>query len=187
MTDRCAFPPVRRLRLRHLFLAPIVLLAACDSTPVEPVASELRIFQPPSPPEGDQPELLVCPTSETHYKTAFIGPWGGSISLGGHSLRVPFGALQFPVLITLIEPASPYMEISVHVWGFDFFEFLLPVRLSISYERCDPSVIGPEPVQAWYIDEVTKELLENMNGVDDREAQLVRFRTGHLSGYALAQ
>jgi hypothetical protein len=185
MADRNAF---FRFRVpRHLFIALIVLLAACEGTPVEPASNELRIFRPPPPPAAEAPELLVCPSSESHSTTAFLTPLGGSISLGGHTLTVPFGALQFPVLITLIEPASPFMEISVKVWGFDFFEFLLPVRLTISYERCDPSVIGPEPVQAWYIDEVTKELLENMNGVDDRAAQLVRFRTGHLSGYALAQ
>jgi hypothetical protein len=79
------------------------------------------------------------------------------------------------------------MEISVEVLGTDSFTFLLPVTITVSYQRCGRSNIERTPLQAWHIDEATKALLENMGGFDDKAARTVTFTTGHFSGYALAQ
>lgn len=174
-----------RTRPYGLVLALTVILAACENQTVAPAVDEAPV-QRALLFEDRVSKLLTCPVNETTSVTAILGPYGGSLSLGGHRIDVPLGALQLPVPITLTEPASNYMEISVHVAGVDFFEFLLPVTLTISYDRCSRSNLERDPLQAWYIDEVTKALLENMGGFDDKLARTVTFRTGHLSGYALA-
>lgn len=184
MNDFTAFRPAAAPLFAILWLT--TLFAACDSPTVAPSSSEAWVETPllglPEPPQ-----LLVCPSNETVSTSALITPLGGSLTLAGHQLDVPAGALQLPVLINLTEPASKFVEVSVSVVGVDHFLFQLPVTLTLSYERCGRSNIDRESIQAWHIDEVTKALLENMGGLDDKDAHTVTFSTGHFSGYALAQ
>jgi hypothetical protein len=109
------------------------------------------------------------------------------VSLGGHSIQIPGGALLDPTPITLTEPASRYVEIGVQAGDAEHFLFELPVVVTISYDRCSRSNIDRTPLQVWYIDPITHELLENMGGVDDKLARTVTFLTSHLSGYAIAE
>jgi hypothetical protein len=177
------------LRSRRVGITVLVLtalVAACENQTVAPPLNEAR--RPRSLVlEDSSAKLLTCPTNETESASALVTPLGGSVALGGHRVDIPIGAVQLPVLITLTEPASPIMEISLRVAGVDFFEFVLPVRVTISYERCSRSNIDRASLQAWYIDDGTKALLQNMGGFDDKLARTVTFRTGHFSGYALAQ
>jgi hypothetical protein len=169
-----------------IVLALTAFVAACENQTVAPALNEARL-QRALFLEDKPPKLIICPVNETTSTSAVLTPLGGSLSLGGHRIDVPVGALQLPVLLTLTEPASSFLEISVHVAGVDYFEFALPVTLTISYERCNRSNVDRESLQAWYIDDLTKALLQNMGGFDDKAARAVTFRTGHLSGYALAQ
>ena len=169
-----------------IVLALTAVATACENQTVAPPINEIHVPQPLFLYDDKVPKLLTCPVNQTTSASGLLTPLGGSLSLGGHRIEVPVGALQLPVLITLTEPASSYMEISVHVAGVDYFEFELPVTLTISYDRCSRSNIERESLQAWYIDEVTKTLLENLGGYDNKLARTVTFRTGHLSGYALA-
>jgi hypothetical protein len=176
---RFALPPTRARGISLLALS--ALFVACEA-PNTTAPSPDELILPGLGSKPETPELIVCPSDETRSVSAVLTPLGGVLSLGEHLLVVPQGALQLPVLVTMTEPASQYMEISVEVDGFQHFEFLRPVTIALSYQRCDRSAYSWEPLQAWYIDQVTKELLENMGGIDLRWLELVLFRTGHLSG-----
>jgi hypothetical protein len=111
---------------------------------------------------------------------------GGTVQLGTTSISIPSGALSVPTLIQVTVPASRFMEIDVTAVGFTSFLFQKPVSVTIDYSRCSRGDIDQATLHVWHIDPVTKELLEDMGGSDDKTARRITFTTGHLSGYAVA-
>jgi hypothetical protein len=89
--------------------------------------------------------------------------------------------------VTLTVPPSKYVEIEVRVNGLPHFQFAQPVTVVLDYSRCTRSDIDRAPLSVWNIDPLTKALLEDMGGVDDKSARTVTFTTDHFSGYAIAQ
>ena len=139
----------------------------------------------PTVPTG--PRLLVCPSTTTLTGVFTADPLlGGSLTLGGTTVSIPPGAVSLPQLFVLTIPASKYMEIEVHADGLTSFLFNQPATISIDYSRCSDDKLAGKTLQAWYMDNVTDTLLENMNGTDDRAARKISFQTGHFSGYGVA-
>ena len=136
--------------------------------------------------DGSSPSLVECPSNETTTTSAVVGLLGGAINLGGTSITIPAGALTAPTLLQVTVPASRYMEIDVTAVGFTSFLFQQPVSVTIDYSRCTRSDIDQKTLHVWHIDPVTKELLEDMGGTDDKASRRITFTTGHLSGYAVA-
>lgn len=91
-----------------------------------------------------------------------------------------------PTLLQVTIPASRYMEIDVSAVGFASFVFQQPVSITIDYSRCNRSDLDQQTLNVWHIDPITKQLLENMGGSDDKTSRRITFTTGHLSGYAVA-
>lgn len=159
-------------------------LAACN----EPATSRIA-----SPAPGavamatsSSPTLLECPTTESQTTSGVIGVLGGTLSLGGTTVNIPAGALAAPQLFVMSLPAGREMEVDVTAVGFDHFLFQTPITVTVDYSRCNRSDIDSTPLSAWHVDELTKALLENMGGVDDKIRRTVTFQTPHLSGYAIA-
>lgn len=173
-------------RKRGPALAALAALAlACgDPTggPVEPLAPTEHAAEVKSATA----DPVECPTNETLSASDLIGTLGGTVSLDGHSIVIPAGALTAPTLITLTVPASNLMEIEIHANDLDSLLFEVPVEITISYSRCTRSNLDNATLTAWYIDTETNELLENMGGVDDKVARTVTFESGHLSGWVIA-
>ena len=140
----------------------------------------------PKTSSSSSPTLVECPTTETRTTQAIIGPLGGTVSLGGTSIRIPLGAVTVSTLITVTVPASRFVEVDVRANDLTAFLFRTPVSVTIDYSRCNRSDIDQAPLTVWYIDSATKELLENMGGRDDKARRRITFETGHLSGYAIA-
>ena len=111
---------------------------------------------------------------------------GGTVQLGATGITLPSGALAAPTLIQVTVPSSRFMEIDVSAVGFQSFLFQLPVTITIDYSRCNRNDIDQQTLHVWHIDPLTKELLEDMGGTDDKIAHQITFTTGHLSGYAVA-
>lgn len=132
------------------------------------------------------PSLVECPSNETTTTSAVVGLLGGVIQLGGTSITIPSGALTAPTLLQVTIPASRYMEIDVSAVGFTSFLFQQPVSVTIDYSRCTRSDLDQQTLHVWHIDPVTKQLLEDMGGTDDKASRRITFSTGHLSGYAVA-
>lgn len=163
------------------WFALLLLAAACDrpSTQLLQPTSAIRT-------ETTGSTLIECPVDHTDSTSAMIGLLGGALSLDGTTVSIPAGALLLPATISLKIPAGNYMEVDVSVPGMEHFTFQQPITVSIDYSRCTRSDIDKTPLTAWYIDETTKALLEDMLGTDDKSTRHVTFTTGHLSGYAIA-
>ncbi len=165
------------MRTRLLFAAIAVVIMGCSDTTL--TAPQLGL--------SAEPKLLACPNATPLTGTFVADPLlGGSLSLAGTSVTIPAGAVSLPTLFVLTIPASPYMEIEVHADGLASFIFNQPATISIDYSRCGHPLADRRSLQAWYLDSVTKALLENMNAIDDKNSQRVTFTTGHLSGYGVA-
>jgi hypothetical protein len=130
--------------------------------------------------------LVECPSNTSYSTSGTVLPLGGSVSLRGHSVAFPAGALLLPATIGLTEPASQFMQIDLSANGADHYQFEAPLTVTISYARCSRANIDKGPLSVWLIDETTGELLANMGGVDDKLTRTITFETDHFSGYAIA-
>jgi hypothetical protein len=167
---------------RCLMLLACVFIAACE--PTAPLSAPTAASDTHA---SSGPSLIQCPSNQTSSATGLVTPLGGIVSLDGHSIRIPGAGLLDPTEITITEPASQYMEIGIQAGDTEHFVFERHVLVTISYARCNRGDIDRQPLQVWYIDPVTYELLENMNGVDNKLLRTVSFWTTHLSGYAIAE
>ena len=127
--------------------------------------------------------LLECPSHQSQSVVGTLLPAGGTLGLPGASITLPPGAVLSATLIRVTIPASPYVEVDITANDLLHFEFAKPVKVSISYARCTADVAPG--LTAWYIDGLTKALLQDMGGVDDRSSRTVTFTTDHLSGYSV--
>lgn len=167
------------------FASILVALASCaEPTALVPGASPAGPARSSS--EGNPPSLLVCPANTSVSADATIGPLGGLVEAGGTTLVVPPGAVLMEHRFTVTVPASRLMEVQIRAEGYEHFEFLLPVQVTIDYSRCrgNPAVLAA--LSAYHIDEQTKWLLQLMPGEDDKSSSRYTFVTDHLSGYAIA-
>lgn len=178
----------RSTSLRRLvLLVGTAAVGACSdpTAPNPPVSkpSELLFLEP------TVSNLIQCPAFLSLSTSLFIGSIGGEVSVGGHRVIVPAGAIPSGqiALVTLIVPASRYVEIDARVNGLPHFQFAAPVTVVISYDRCPRSNIDQVPLRAWHINPWSNAFIEDMGGVDDKTARTVTFSTDHFSGYAIAQ
>ena len=131
-------------------------------------------------------QLLSCAANESQQTSALLGLLGGTVSLGGTSLHLPFGSVLSGQLFQIVVPASNYMEVDVHAVGLTSFLFQSPATITIDYSRCVDSIPEGAQLHAVYIDSDTKAILQDMGGANDSLAHRITFSTPHLSGYAVA-
>ena len=166
-----------------------VLLAGCGETP--------RAATPVEPATSTEPtalvwtdmrpgELMVCSVAQESSVRATIRPEGGTISLGGHSIYFPPGAVPEPVEVKLTVPASRHVEVDIQVNGQEHYRLARPVLATLSYARCGATALHGRPLTVWHIDGQTRRPIESMPSLDDRASRSVTFVTNHFSGYALA-
>jgi hypothetical protein len=174
------FDEVRRSGTVGIMVAALLLATSCgEQRATAPETSASRS-------QNGAPSLVECPTSETTTTSGLVGLLGGSVELGATSISIPSGAITAPTLFQVTVPSSRFMEIDVSAVGFQSFLFEQQVTITIDYSRCTRSDIDQQTLHVWHIDPVTKELLEDMGGTDDKVARRITFTTGHLSGYAVA-
>lgn len=174
------FVPSKFRRLAAMAVG-LFAIAAC-AEPGDPVA--LGPDQPSLASSG--PVLVQCPVETEESVTGTIGVTGGSVRLRNHQLRLPLKAVTVSLPFRLATPVSRYMELEVRAGDHDSFEFDRAGTVTIDYSRCSRSNIDKAPLSVWQIDPETKELLEYMGGVDDKEARTITFTTYHLSTFSIA-
>lgn len=179
-------------------------LAACESDPgantvlgpdgLAPLfeASESvedAVFATESAPEG--------PTRAA----AWIGAAGGSVTLAGHSLVVPEGAVDGPLCFTMDLRSGSEIDVDLHAWEMDSSEgckgdkaggelegtlwsqqFQLPVTLGLTYSRAT-NVSDPSDLQVAWLKNSTQ--MELLGSSVDEAAQEVTSQLDHFSAYAL--
>jgi hypothetical protein len=166
-----------------------VVLAGCSETPREalPVEPETPVEPAAIAWTDMRPgKLMVCPVAQEASVRARITPQGGTISLGGHSVYFPPGAVREPVEVKLTVPASKYVEVDIQVNGQEHYRLARPVLATLSYARCGATAWRNRPLSVWHVDGHTRRPLERMASLDDRASRSVTFVTNHFSGYALA-
>ncbi len=124
---------------------------------------------------------LVCPTDKSYSETKVIGPFGGTLRVGPHTLVVPAGALNRNVRITATAPKGSYAEVEFQPHGL---EFRKDVALTISYAQC--GLLNGRAPTIVYAD-VERNILEVLRTTIDRSRETVTGKTDHFSSYILAE
>lgn len=167
----------RRLLAPALLL--IVALACTDRTPTS-VAP---------PPQADLIGSLLGPTgllkcSPLPYasSTATIGPNGGSINAGPHTLVIPAGALGEPTTITMTVPSG--LGVNAVKFAPEGLRFGTPASLTMSYSNC--SLLGKIlPKRIAYTDDHLN-ILSYLLSLDNLLSKRVTGKVNHFSDYAIA-
>jgi hypothetical protein len=124
-------------------------------------------------------ELLRCQPQPFTGDAEVIGPGGGTLHIGPHTLVVPKDALDHEVLLTGVAPTSPLVQVQFGPHGL---QFLTAAQLTLSYEQCTrPSNFTYRIV---YVEE--QRVLEFPPSSDDKTLKKVTAPIGHFSGYMIA-
>lgn len=173
-------------------LAVLVLLCfvttSCGESPSSPVAPEGAPPSVPAPQAGLIGDLLAptglleCSDLPYASSTKTIGPMGGSISAGPHTLSVPPGALDAPTEITMTAPTGRGVN-SVRFQP-EGLRFDRAAALTMSYANC--SLLGRLlPKRIAYTDERLN-ILYYLLSLDNIFAKRVTGKVDHFSDYVVA-
>lgn len=125
--------------------------------------------------------FLQCTPMPRESSEALIGPAGGVVTAGPHSLLIPAGALSETVLIRAVVPSSETNQVRFSPQGLTF---AVPARLTMSYANCS-GLLWLLPKRIVYTTNALI-ILENLVSVDDLLAQTVSADIDHFSKYAVA-
>jgi hypothetical protein len=125
--------------------------------------------------------LLRCDPLQFTGSAGIIGPDGGDINVGPHTLRIPRGALPWNAVITVEAPTGLEVGIELSPKGVGFAEKLV---LEIDYDHCTVSDTLPPLRGVWVSD--SGAALEFPPSVDDRERRRLSVELDHFSKYAVA-
>jgi hypothetical protein len=150
-------------------------VATYDSLKVEWDAflARQRILEPSA--------LLRCDPLQFTGSASIVGPDGGDIDVGPHTLRVPPGALPWDAVITVEAPTGLEVGIELSPKGVGFREKLV---LEIDYKHCTVSDTLPPLRGVWVSDSGT--VMEFPPTVDDRQNGRLSVELDHFSKYAVA-
>ncbi len=127
--------------------------------------------------------LLTCtplPYSETQQT---VGPAGGTIPIGPHTLTIPAGALDSSVVITAEVLSESVNSVRFRPEGLAFASGK-PARLTLSYANC--SLLGQlAPKRIVYTTDLLQ-ILQWLLSLDDPLHQRVSANLEHFSRYAIA-
>jgi len=108
-----------------------------------------------------------------------VGPAGGTLRIGPHSLVIPAGALDRPVTITASNKATDHVQVDFQPEGL---RFASPATLRLSYAHCPARPLLPSVV---YVDNLLS-ILELLPALNDLGSERVTTKLRHFSGYAIA-
>jgi hypothetical protein len=127
--------------------------------------------------------LLQCRPLPYAADVETIGPGGGALRMGPHSLVFPPGALSKNTVITAEAPSSKYAQVTFKPHGLQFNNTMKPV-LTLSYAHCNGllTVIKPKIV---YVDKNLK-ILEWLLSLNLSFNKTVSAPLNHFSSYMVA-
>ena len=126
--------------------------------------------------------LLRCSNLPYASNTKTIGPLGGSISAGPHTLVIPPGALLNSTSITMTAPTG--LGVNAVKFQPEGLRFVTPAVLTMSYANC--SLLGKLlPKHIAYVDN-SLNILYYLLSLDNLFAKRVTGQVNHFSEYAMA-
>jgi hypothetical protein len=151
------------------------LIAACSDEATAPSAPALAVAgttRPPAITRCNQPYGLTA---------AWIGPLGGRLKAGGHTLFVPAGALLVPTFITMETPSGNVGHVVFSPEGLTFNK-TYPPHLVMSYQNCQ---VTPDATQQVAYTTESLKVLETQPSVTDPVNQTVDAKLFHFSDYVI--
>ncbi len=127
--------------------------------------------------------LLTCRPLPYAADVETIGPSGGVLRVGPHTLAIPPGALEKNVVITVEARVAPRAEVTFSPHGLKFTKNMKPV-LTLSYSHCDGLLPAIKPKIA-YVDE-NLNILEWLLSVNLGFNKSVIAPLSHFSSYMVA-
>lgn len=123
--------------------------------------------------------LLVCTLQPVQQNSATIGPNGGKISFGRHSLVIPKGALHANTRITAKSVLGYHARAEFSPSGL---QFAVPATVTLSYAQCS---VPKGAVKVVYMKSDTT-VTETEPSQDFRSQRWVTASIKHFSSYAVA-
>ncbi len=127
---------------------------------------------------GSPPPCTPLPADTA---TQAIGPAGGTLLIGRHTLTVPPHSLDSTVIITAVAPSATVNRLQFSPAGLTFHQ---PASLTMSYANCG-LLGGLLPKQIVYTTDLLQ-ILEGLGGADNILAQTVTAKIHHFSDYVVA-
>ena len=173
---------MKAVRLLAVLLAACLVVSSCSEPPAAPVA-------PQPVPQADLIGGLLRPVgllkcSELPYasETRTIGPAGGSISAGPHTLVIPSGALKQPTDITMSLRTG--REVNAVHFEPEGLQFERSAALTMSYANCD--LLGKLlPKRIAYADDALS-IISYLLSFDNLWGKRVTGKLDHFSDYVVA-
>ena len=172
----------RVLGLLATLLLGSTLLTSCSNleSPTAPAASSVAS---PSANLGLPllSGLLICDRQGYAFTQRVIGPSGGTLTIGRHSLVIPAGALSAPILITGEAPADFVSSVKFQPEGL---RFQRPATLTLDYSSCPAARLQLLKRVAYTTDYL--QILSFLLSRDDLLRMRVSADLQHFSRYAVA-
>jgi hypothetical protein len=124
-------------------------------------------------------DLLQCNPQRYVSVTKVVGPKGGKIKVGSHSLEIPSGALSQDVTIVAEQVSDVTNSVRFSPEGLTFAQ---PATLTMSYDNC-ASTAEPKSI-VYTTDQLT--ILEQLKSADKPQTKIVTSTIEHFSRYAVA-
>ena len=184
-----ASPPMSRRLLPAAAVLLAVVLAACGgdalTDPSSPRLSR-RLLR------GDELaalQLVSCPAEDSELDAlGVVSFWGGEIEGTPTTVSVPISAVDENTGIAVSMPASDFLEVQFNANGYEHYTFDRPLTVTLDYSRCpDSSIRSHAALRVVYLDDATKQPLEDMGGVVDSVARTITFQTRHFSSYGVSE
>ena len=125
--------------------------------------------------------LLACNVTESYSTTQSVGPNGGTMRVGPHTLTIPPYALSETTRITATAPAGQIVEVQFQPHGLKFAK---KTTLTMSYRDCG-LLKGVLPQIVYADDE--RNIVERLLSLIDLFRRTVSAKTDHFSSYILAE
>lgn len=157
------------------------LVASCADNTLAPAAPKPRadLFDDLF---GGLNGLVSCSPLDADSVTQLVGPEGGVIQVGPHSLTIPEGALAESVSITAMIPAGS--DVNVVSFLPEGLEFAEPATLRMGYNNCG-LLAQLLPKHIAYVDDQLN-ILDVLSSLDLLSLHTVRASLDHFSGYSVA-
>ncbi len=134
-----------------------------------------------------QAKLLMCPNTKEVRVEGTIGPEGGTLALGEHSLEIPVGAVSVPIRFVGILPVDELLKATFQANGAEAYTFQIPVTLTLSFSRCEKErqALGPKALRVYKIDPRTNAIEKDLGGTEKDKEKVVVATLEGFSTYTL--
>lgn len=125
--------------------------------------------------------LVACNRQSYDFEQKVIGPNGGSISVNGHTLTIPAGALSRNVTISATAPSGYVASVDFEPEGLQFAK---AAKLTLDYSSCPLGRLQLFKHVAYTTDNYT--IIDLLGSLDNILTMKVSTDLHHFSRYAVA-